>query len=136
MGSESPLLRYWLVIQTSCCQGAGFQGPEPCCHSSSSCSIQSLQIRSQRKGQKLKQRQCMEACALRARGGSRGWELAPGGFTQPDGQGSWPCSSTAIPPMRSGYGGGNMAMDGFQMGYQVCPQSTLRLLWSQHLSQL
>lgn len=43
---------------------------------------------------------------------------------------------TAIPPMRSGYGEGNMVMDGFQMGYQVCPQSTLRLLWSPHLSYL
>lgn len=75
-------------------------------------------------------------CAVRARRGKQGLRAAPGGFIQPNGWGSWPCFSTATPPMRSGYGGGNMAIDGFQMGYQVCPQSTLRLLWSWHFPQL
>lgn len=78
----------------------------------------------------------MGACALKARRVQLGlrvgtWRIYP----------AWrlrflalllQCDSTH----RLGYGGGNLVVDGFQMGYQVCPQSPVRLLWSRHLPQL
>lgn len=75
----------------------------------------------------------MSTCAFRAgreRQGPVGWHV---GDCPAAGGGTWPCFPTVAPPMSSGHGGGRQAVDGSQMGYQVCPQSTLRLLWSRQL---